>query len=160
MIPIELPALRERREDVALLCEHFLDRLSRRMTRNRASLAPGALKLLEQYNWPGNVRELENVLERAFVLCDGSEIRVEDLPFGTLEESHSQWLPAGVVPLREAVELLERELLRRAMVEADGVKLEAARKLGLKPSVLYYKLEKYGLSTPQMGGAGDEREAR
>ena len=118
VIPIELPALRERREDVALLCEHFLDRLSRRMTRNRASLTPGALKLLEQYNWPGNVRELENVLERAFVLCDGGEIRVEDLPFGTLEESHSQWLPAGVVPLREAVELLERELLRRAMVEA------------------------------------------
>lgn len=155
VIPIELPALRERREDVALLCEHFLDRLSRRMTRKRPTLTAGALKLLEQYDWPGNVRELENVLERAFVLCDGGEIRVEDLPFGTLEESHSQWLPAGVVPLREAVELLERELLRRAMVESEGVKLEAARKLGLKPSVLYYKLEKYGLSTPQTGGAAD-----
>jgi DNA-binding NtrC family response regulator len=158
VIPIELPALRERREDVVLLCEHFLDRLSRRMTRNRPSLAPGALKLLEQYDWPGNVRELENVLERAFVLCEGGEIRVEDLPFGTLVESQPQWLPAGVVPLREAVELLERELLRRAMEESRGVKLEAARKLGLKPGVLYYKLEKYGLSTSQTGTGGDGEE--
>ncbi len=158
VIPIELPALRERREDVVLLCEHFLDRLSRRMTRNRPSLAPGALKLLEQYDWPGNVRELENVLERAFVLCEGGEIRVEDLPFGTLADNQPQWLPAGVVPLREAVELLERELLRRAMEESRGVKLEAARKLGLKPSVLYYKLEKYGLSTSQTGTGGDGEE--
>jgi two-component system, NtrC family, response regulator HydG len=157
VIPIELPALRERRDDVALLCEHFLDRLARRMNRPRPSLTAGALKLLEQYDWPGNVRELENVLERAFVLCEGGAIRVEDLPFGTLSESPPQWLPGGVVPLREAVELLERELIRRAMDEARGVKLEAARKLGLKPSVLYYKLEKHGLSTPQTGaGAGEK----
>jgi two-component system, NtrC family, response regulator HydG len=151
VIPIELPALRERREDVALLCEHFLDRLSRRMNRPRPSLAGGALKLLEQYDWPGNVRELENVLERAFVLCEGGEIQVADLPFGTLAEAQPDWLPAGVVPMREAVELLERELLRRAMEEAGGVKRAAARKLGLKPSVLYDKLEKYGLSATQTG---------
>ncbi len=62
--------------------------------------------MLQQYDWPGNVRELENVLERAFVLCEGGEIRVEDLPFGTLERASSQWLPPGVVPLREAVERL------------------------------------------------------
>jgi DNA-binding NtrC family response regulator len=146
VIPLELPPLRDRREDIPLLCDHFLDRLSRQMARSRPILQEGALKLLQQYDWPGNVRELENVLERAFVLCEGGVIRLEDLPFGKGLEPRADWLPPGVVPLREAVERLEMELIRRALKEAEGVKQEAARRLGLKPSVLYYKLEKYGFA--------------
>jgi DNA-binding NtrC family response regulator len=146
VIPLELPPLRDRREDIPLLCDHFLGRLSRQMVRSRPILQDGALKLLQQYDWPGNVRELENVLERAFVLCDGGTIRIEDLPLGRRPEVQDDWLPPGVVPLREAVERLESELIRRALKESEGVKQEAARRLGLKPSVLYYKLEKYGFA--------------
>jgi two-component system, NtrC family, response regulator HydG len=145
VIPIELPPLRDRREDVPLLCDHFLDRLAQQMTRPRPILGDGALKLLQQYDWPGNVRELENVLERAFVLCDGGVIRIEDLPFASSPGTQTEWFPPGVVPLRDAVERLEKEMIRRAMNAAGGVKQEAARQLGLKPSVLYYKMEKYGI---------------
>jgi transcriptional regulator with GAF, ATPase, and Fis domain len=155
VIPLELPALRRRREDIPLLCDHFLDRLAREMARPRPTLQEEALKLLMQYDWPGNVRELENVLERAFVLCDGSTIGIADLPFSGRGAEPASWLPPGVVPLREAVELLEKELITRALEEARGVKQEAARRLGLKPSVLYYKLEKYGFQgspdTPENG---------
>jgi DNA-binding NtrC family response regulator len=154
VIPLELPALRERREDVPLLCDHFLGRLAHRFGRPRPVLADGALKLLQQYDWPGNVRELENVLERAFVLCDAGVIQSEDLPFSQSRAADTAWLPPGVVPLREAVELLERELIRRALEEAGGVKQEAARRLDLKPSVLYYKLEKYGFSLTGEGPEG------
>lgn len=146
VVPLELPPLRERRDDIPLLCDHFLDRLSRQMGRPRPILRDGALKLLQQYDWPGNVRELENVLERAFVLCEGGAIGIEDLPFGGVRAAENAWLPPGAIPLREAVEHLERELIRRALDEAEGVKQEAARRLGLKPSVLYYKLEKYGFT--------------
>jgi transcriptional regulator with GAF, ATPase, and Fis domain len=156
VIPLELPPLRQRREDIPLLCDHFLDRLAREMGRPRPTLLEEALKLLMQYDWPGNVRELENVLERAFVLCDGEAIRIADLPFTPRVAEPVGWFPPGVVPLREAVELLEKELIRRAMEEARGVKQEAARRLDLKPSVLYYKLEKYGFpgtsELPETGG--------
>ena len=156
VIPLDLPPLRQRREDVAILCDHFLDRLSEEMGRPRPTLEEGALKLLMQYDWPGNVRELENVLERAFVLCDGGRIRVRDLPFRSRADSPPGWFPPGVVPLREAVELLERELIRRALEESGGVKQEAARRLGLKPSALYYKLEKYGFPSSRETDPGGE----
>ena len=94
-IPLELPPLRDRREDIPLLCDHFLDRLSRQMGRSRPILQEGALKLLQQYDWPGNVRELENVLERAFVLCEGGTIRIEDLPFGKAPGGRDRMAAAG-----------------------------------------------------------------
>jgi two-component system response regulator HydG len=160
VIPLVLPPLRRRREDIPLLCDHFLDRLAREMARPRPKLEEEALKLLMQYDWPGNVRELENVLERAFVLSDGETIGIADLPFAGKDAEPAGWFPPGVVPLREAVELLEKELVRRALREARGVKQEAARRLGLKPSVLYYKLEKYGFQSSSDAQDKGEEEAR
>lgn len=145
VIPVHLPPLRERAEDIPLLAEHFLTRLSRELNRPAARLQPEALKLLCAYRWPGNVRELENVLERAMVLADGPEIAPKDLPFGEGARATEIPLPAGHPPLREVVEAVEQQLIERAMRAADGVKAEAARLLDLKPSVLYYKLEKYGM---------------
>ncbi|MBD3161994.1 MAG: response regulator [Candidatus Eisenbacteria bacterium] len=158
VIPLELPPLRRRRDDIPLLCDHFLERLSREMGRPRPLLEEGALKLLMQYDWPGNVRELENVIERAFVLCEGGRIQVGDLPFRSRPDPGPGWFPPGVVPLREAVELLERELIRRALDESNGVKQEAARRLELKPSALYYKLEKYGFPSSR-DDRGEEGES-
>jgi two-component system, NtrC family, response regulator HydG len=114
-----------------------------------------ALKRLAAYRWPGNVRELENVIERSLVLADAVELGLEDLPplgndgaagglagFDTGGEAE---LPIGGLDLTRAVEDIEERLLRQALEQATGVKAEAARLLGLKPSALYYKLEKYGI---------------
>ena len=145
VIPLHLPPLRERKEDVALLADHFLGRLSATMGRPKAAISPEALRLLEVYDWPGNVRELENALERALVLCEGSRIEEADLHFLREGRAERLPLPAGIFPLNDALAELERALLERALQEAHGIKAEAARLLELKPSALYYKLEKYGL---------------
>jgi len=145
VIPLRLPPLRERRDDIPLLCDHFLARLCREMARPPVTLEPEALNLLMVYEWPGNIRELENILERAIVLCEGSRVTPSDLPFTRRDATPAVRLPAAFQPLREVVEEVERQMIARAMEAAGGVKTEAARLLDLKPSVLYYKLEKYGL---------------
>ncbi|MBD3237635.1 MAG: response regulator [Candidatus Eisenbacteria bacterium] len=146
VIPIHLPPLRERKDDIPLLTEHFLERLAQSMGRSPVRIRDGAMRLLTLYDWPGNVRELENALERALVLCDGEEIDEGDL-VSLMQRSAPPrpWMPEGIRPLKEAVEALERTLLERALEQSQGIKAEAARLLDLKPSALYYKLEKYGL---------------
>ncbi len=113
-------------------------------------LSSEALLRLEGYDWPGNVRELENVMERALVLAEGPVLQEDDLPFLAATDGLDTSLidaviPTGGMDLNHAVESLEERLLRRALQQASGVKAEAARLLGLKPSALYYKLEKYGI---------------
>jgi two-component system response regulator HydG len=149
VIPIEIPALRDRPEDVPLLCEHFVTKLCREMNRSPVTVDPEALELLRVYGWPGNIRELENVIERAIVLCDDDRIGREDLPFEGPGRHAEVGLPPGFPPLRLVVEDVERQLIARALAAASGIKTEAARLLEIKPSVLYYKLEKYGLTDPR-----------
>lgn len=146
VIPIHLPSLRERPEDIPLLTDHFIRKICGRMQRPAVDLSAGGLRILTQYAWPGNVRELENALERAIVLCESHRIGEGDLAFLKTSPSSTLALPAGLPPLSEALGQLERTLIERAMEQAHGVKTEAARLLGIKPSALYYKLEKYGLS--------------
>jgi two-component system response regulator HydG len=103
-----------------------------------------------EYDWPGNVRELENVMERALVLSEGDLLQEDDLPFLPTEHGPDTTLidasfPKEGVDLNQAVEGIEERLLRKALEQAKGVKAEAARLLGIKPSALYYKLEKYGI---------------
>jgi two-component system response regulator HydG len=145
VIPIHLPPLRERKEDIPLLAEHFIRRNCEGMGRAPLRLEEKALRLLTLYDWPGNVRELENALERAIVLCEGESLGESDLPFLSRAARDERGMPGGIVPLEEALDRLERTLLQRAMEQAHGVKAEAARLLGVKPSALYYKLEKHGL---------------
>ncbi len=145
VVPIELPPLRERKEDIPLLVRHFIGKICARMGREALGVSDEALKVLKAYDWPGNVRELENAIERAIVLCDSDTITEVDLPLGRVGQREDLSLPAGMMPLREAVERLERGLIQRALEQAGGVKVEAARLLEIKPSVLHYKLEKYGL---------------
>jgi len=145
VIPIHLPPLRERKEDIPLLVDHFVQRLCTGMGRPPLPVEDAALRLLSLYDWPGNVRELENALERAIVLCEGDRLSERDLPFLERTRAGKLELPAGVVPLEDALDHLERTLLARALEASGGVKAEAARRLGIKPSALYYKLEKHGL---------------
>ena len=152
VVPLLLPPLRERKPDIPSLVHHFIDKLRDRTCSPVREISQEAVERLCAYHWPGNVRELENVVERALVLAEGGVLETGDLPFlpveGTLAAQNgtaAPALPSGGLDLNRAVEGMEEKLLRQALDQAQGVKAEAARLLGLKPSALYYKLEKYGI---------------
>ncbi len=150
VVPISLPPLRERPGDVEELALHFVARLAPRIGRTVKGMAPGVLELLRRHRWPGNVRELENVVEQALVFAEGELIRPEDLPEGLRATGPAPALPVptGDRSLTDILEDLEKQLILAAYEKARHVKAETARLLGIKPSALYYKLEKYGIVKP------------
>jgi two-component system, NtrC family, response regulator HydG len=161
IVPLLLPPLRERPEDVMELAAHFIRKHGPRVNAKVRGLTPQAQEAFVRYPWPGNVRELENAIEQALVFADEDLLRPEDLP---------SFLQAGVTPsavgrttlpvlhgeraLPDVLEDLERQLIAQAFEKARGVKTETARLLGIKTSALYYKLEKYGFI--QKGERSDE----
>ena len=145
IVPIYLPPLRERKEDLPLLVEHFVQKIRAELKMPNLTIEPEALETLKAYDWPGNIRELENVLERAAVLCDDDRIRAHDIPLYTDVPSTPTPFAGDSLDLNLALERLEKQLIERALAKANGVKSEAARLLNVKPGALYYKLEKYGL---------------
>jgi DNA-binding NtrC family response regulator len=148
VIPVVLPPLRKRKEDIPELAQFFLTKLANENNRKKIMLEKEAMQVLIDYPWPGNIRELENVLERAVVLCDSDRITISELPFvqetSPAFEQRKQMLPARG-NLDERLSEMEKLLLIEALQEAKGIKTRAARALGIKTSTLYYKLEKYGL---------------
>jgi two-component system response regulator HydG len=153
VVPLTLPPLRDRTGDIPPLVEHFIEKLRDRTHATVRGVSRGALDRLCAHAWPGNVRELENVVERALVLAEGEVLEAADLPplagngraLGLEPETGETGFPDEGVDLNRAMEGMEERLLRKALEQARGVKAEAARLLGLKPSALYYKLEKYGI---------------
>ena len=144
VIQIDVPPLRERREDVRYLAAHFLRKFGQRRPGGVPRITDGALQLLEAYAWPGNVRELENVLERAVVLCAGDTIGTGLLDLRTpASRTHD---PGQGLRLDDALDQLEREMIVRALDETKHVKARAARLLGISERSLWYKLRKHGLS--------------
>jgi two-component system response regulator HydG len=151
VVPVMLPPLRDRKSDIPVLVRHFISKLRDRTRSQARDVSNEAMARLMAYHWPGNVRELENVVERALVLADGEVLQASDLP--ALASNGHDATPAAApaafpnsgLDLTTVVEGLEAKLLREALDRARGVKAEAARLLGLKPSALYYKLEKYGI---------------
>jgi DNA-binding NtrC family response regulator len=145
IVPINLPPLRQRTDDLPVLANYFLHRLGRELRKPNLKIEAPALEMMKNYHWPGNVRELENVLERAAVLCEGERITVADLPPLARDRSAVLQLPDENLELNQTLEDVERALIERAMFRAHGVKAEAARLLGIKATTLLYKLEKYGM---------------
>lgn len=150
IVPLEIPPLRERPEDIASLARHFLGKHAPKVNRRVRTLSDQAVSALGAYAWPGNARELENAVEQALVFAEGDVLEAADLPrflappaAGTLEPGGVP-LPRGDRPLPEVLEEVERELIRRAYEKCHKVKTETARLLGIKTSALYYKLEKFG----------------
>jgi len=144
ILPLQLPPLRERKEDIPLLAEHFIRKMSPEFRRPQAELTEDGIRVLTSYDWPGNVRELENVLERALVLSEHNRIDAESLSFLVVRPKGME-VASEDVTLDEALASMEKRMLERALTESNGVKARAAKKLGIKESALYYKLEKYGL---------------
>jgi two-component system NtrC family response regulator len=142
VIPVELPPLRERPEDIPLLVEHFLRRHAQRVGRRIDGIEPAALERLAAYRWPGNVRELENAIERAVVLAPGPVVDAASISMAGPPASQGP----GVLPsvrLHENVEWAEQESVRRALRQAGGVKKDAAELLGISQRALSYYLGKY-----------------
>ncbi|HEV8119025.1 MAG TPA: sigma-54 dependent transcriptional regulator [Thermoanaerobaculia bacterium] len=145
VIPITVPPLRERREDIPLLARHFLHHASLRFGRRPKELSAGALDAFAGYRWPGNVRELKNLVERLMILCSADEIRREDLPSEILDgEPEVEALPAGA-PLKNAREDFERRYILAALRRHRGNITRAAEELQVERSNLYRKLKSYGI---------------
>jgi len=149
IVPLSIPPLRERPEDIPALARHFVKRFAARMNRAASDISEAAMRALTRYPWPGNVRELENAVEQALVFSEGPELTEADLPAflrGPAAQKTAGALPVvqGDRSLPEILEDLERQLIAQAYEKAKGVKTETARLLGIKTSALYYKLEKYG----------------
>ncbi len=144
VIPVKLPSLRERKEDIPLLANHFLKKFERESRKVNFQIDPAGIELLKQYPWPGNIRELENLIERLVVISPQPVISAELIGrhvgktvthFATLEN----------LPLEDALYQFEKNLIQQALKDSGGIKNKAAKRLGLKTSTLYYKMEKFGL---------------
>jgi len=143
VVPIEVPALRERTDDIPLLAEHFLREASARFGRKPKSLSAAAVDALQAYRWPGNVRELKNLIERLMILSPSEEVRREDLP-AEIRDSIGESI-APEAPLRDARENFERRYILAALRKNRGNVSRTAEALDLERSNLYRKLKAYGI---------------
>jgi DNA-binding NtrC family response regulator len=141
VIPIEIPPLRERREDIPVLVEHFVEKHRQRTGKKIDRVDDGVIEALERYDWPGNVRELENTIERAVVLTTGSVISAAAISLVGATSASSAGLPS--MRLHQNIEWVERETIRRALEQAGGIKKDAAELMGISQRALSYYLAKY-----------------
>lgn len=146
VVSLFLPPLRERREDIPLLIDHFITKFSRENNKEGLEVSKEARELLLRYPYPGNVRELENLVERAVVLSRGKLITSRELPFHLKEgEGELEGVAYSVdLTLPQQLEELEKHLIQKALQEAGGIQTRAAEKLGISERVLRYKLQKFG----------------
>jgi len=161
VVPIHIPPLRERREDIPLLADHFISKFNDRLKKEIAAITPEAVERLVAYQWPGNIRELENLMERTVLFCEGPEIRVSDLPpevagaaapqpaRGPADTTGEEPPRPAPESLKEAVraetERVERELIQRALDATGGNVTQAARKLKISRKSLQTKMKELGL---------------
>jgi two-component system response regulator AtoC len=170
VVPISLPPLRERKEDIPLLVASFLDKYNRKLNKRIEGIEPEAIAALQAHAWPGNIRELENLMERTVLFCEGSRIRLEDLPEplrrpaapaaagapATAPVAASTAAVAAVSEdasmkdiVKEAAAALERDLITKALEETGGNVTQAAKKLKISRKSLQNKMKEFGLRDPE-----------
>ena len=158
VVPVILPPLRERREDIPLLIDHFIRKFNKENRKNVKGVSQESLEILMNYEWPGNVRELENLIERVVTLTSHEQIQPEELPvsllrlpkFNGLRES----ILDGKISLLKGEEKFEREIIQDALRRANHVQSHAAQMLGISRRILKYKMDKLGIRQ------GDPKEAQ
>jgi transcriptional regulator with PAS, ATPase and Fis domain len=146
VVRLELPPLRDRKDDLGLLAEQFISRFNRVQNRNVPGISPEALSLLMAHDWPGNIRELENCIERAFVLCGDGRIDIRHLP----EELISS-VPQGCEHA-SVHDLLDRQAIEAALERAGFNRLAAARALGIHKTTLFRRMKRLGMALPARDG--------
>jgi transcriptional regulator with PAS, ATPase and Fis domain len=141
VIPIHIPSLRERREDIPTLVDHFVRKHAQRSGKRIDRVEDGVVRALQQYEWPGNVRELENTIERAVVLSTTHAITPRSVAIAGAPATTAAALPS--LRLHQNIEWAEKETVRRALEQAGGVKKDAAELMGISQRALSYYLAKY-----------------
>jgi DNA-binding NtrC family response regulator len=150
VFPLVIPPLRERREDISLLAEHFINKFTREMKKEQKDISKEAMLMLKEYDWKGNVRELENAIERAIILCDGKTIGSEHIFLRNLQQdNHGLKHILMDAPLEEvsrsALRIAETERIKRALDDAGGNKSRAAEGLKVSYKTLLTKIKEYGI---------------
>jgi DNA-binding NtrC family response regulator len=149
VVPITVPPLRDRREDVPELVRHFVRKYAREFNRDVRGVSAGALDVLRRYDWPGNVRELENVIQRAVVLAGGQVLQLHDFPLDlSMPAAGPRLAEDRGMPLREAREQFERQYVLRSLEQVGWNQSRAARMLGLHRNTLLAKLASWGVRRP------------
>jgi two-component system NtrC family response regulator len=159
VISIELPPLRDRREDIPPLAAHFLKVYADENERDVGGFSPSAMDAMTEYSWPGNVRELENAVERAVVLCRGRTIELEEMP-QALRSASAVGFPTDEIPsegidFRGAVASYQRHLIRQALLRSDNVQRRAAKMLNLSPTTLNEMVHRLGIGPDSDSGPRD-----
>jgi two-component system response regulator AtoC len=147
VLPMKIPPLKERKEDIPLLVDHFIHKYSRELSKPIEGIVPEALNCLLNYSWNGNVRELENIIERAIVLTESNRIQVENLPIeiqNPKEESRLSLLN-DELSIKKASRYLEIDLIRKALLKTNGNHTHAAKLLEISHRALLYKIKEYGI---------------
>jgi two-component system response regulator AtoC len=142
VVEIHVPALRDRREDIALLAEHFISTICARDGRRPLKMTDTAVASLRDYNWPGNVRELENFMEKTIIFCRENEIDVEQMPWDFRRRERDS---GDGLSLKDASERLEKEYIRKALAATGGNRTKAAKLLEISLRALQYKVKEYKL---------------
>jgi len=152
VVSVEMPPLRERKDDIAALAEFFVQRFAAELKKKCEGINPEAQKVLMRHNWPGNIRELENVVERAVLLAEGGAITVEDLQIGdhsspsaSNDRSPAVKIPPTGIPLEE----IERQAVVEALRMSNWVQKDAAELLGISPRVMNYKIKILNIEIPR-----------
>jgi transcriptional regulator with PAS, ATPase and Fis domain len=143
VVPIRLPPLRERKDDIPLLAERFLSEFTARHRRDPKDVSPDAMRLLRLYAWPGNIRQLRNLMERLVVTVKDSTIKLEHLPEEI--QAGKEDVRTMVVTLGTSLDQLEREIIQRTLIEITNHREKAAKLLGISPRTLQYKIKEYGI---------------
>ncbi|HID55902.1 TPA: sigma-54-dependent Fis family transcriptional regulator, partial [Candidatus Poribacteria bacterium] len=151
VIPLNEPPLRERKEDIPLLAEYFLNKFAKQYNVEPKKLSPRAISALRRYDWPGNVRQLENVIHRAFIMVDSDMIDLDDLSEEVKSDSETSSLKFETqIEIPEegiSLEEVEKQLILSALKKAKGNQVWAARLLGISRRRLQYRMEKYGIDS-------------
>lgn len=155
VVPIELPPLRERGDDILLLAEHFLSQFCAKARRDTPQLSASAKKRLLSHHWPGNIRELRNMMERLAYLTDGHKINANDLDFVNSPSNSDTGIPMDL-PLTEATRLFQVDYIQRHIERARGNMTDAAAKMGLHRSNLYRKMKQLGMGDSDAADGSDE----
>jgi two-component system response regulator AtoC len=147
VLPINLPPLRERNEDIPLLCDHFINQFNKRLNKDISNIAPAAMSLLLKHNWPGNVRELENVIERALVLAEDKLLLPENFPslIGEREETDQIDKIFEGYSLKDAQKDIEKMLISKALTKTEGNRTKAAKLLEISHPSLLSKIKTYNI---------------
>jgi two-component system response regulator AtoC len=145
VLRVHVPPLRERREDIPLLLDHFLAKFRDTLGKPVRTISDDALERMTSYRWPGNVRELQNVVERALILAEGERITVRELPENVVCPDPTTQERGGDLSLRKARRALEAELIRRALRDSRSNRTHAARLLHISHRALLYKIKEYGI---------------